>query len=287
MCGIIGYVGSRECRDLLLRGLERLEYRGYDSAGLSLVSEGEIGSVHAVGNLQNLRDAVARTNGHLTGSTGIGHTRWATHGRVTEANAHPHWDTSERFHIVLNGIVENWGELRARLEAEGARFSSETDAEVVAHLIAHHLDGDLVEAVRRAYNELRGHYAFVAMSLDQAGVLVGARKECPLVVGLGDGESFIASAIPAFMSETRNVQLVHDGEIVAITPTGSRFLSPDGTPIERDVERVDWNDEQAEKGGYETFMLKEIHEQADAVAETLTGRLKDAGVQLEDLGEIS
>jgi glutamine---fructose-6-phosphate transaminase (isomerizing) len=287
MCGIIGYVGARECRDLLLRGLERLEYRGYDSAGLSLVSEGSIGSVHAVGNLQNLRDAVARTNGHLAGSTGIGHTRWATHGRVTEANAHPHWDTSERFHIVLNGIVENWTELRDRLKAEGAEFTSETDAEVVAHLIASHFEGDLVEAVRLAYNELRGHYAFVAMSVDEPGVLVGARKECPLVVGLGDGESFIASAIPAFMSETRDVQLVHDGEIVAVTPAGSRFISPDGTEIEREVERVDWNDEQAEKGGYETYMLKEIHEQADAVAETIAGRIDEDGVALEQLGSIS
>jgi glucosamine--fructose-6-phosphate aminotransferase (isomerizing) len=287
MCGIIGYVGSRECRDLLLQGLQRLEYRGYDSAGLSLVTDGAIGSVHAVGNLQNLRDAVARSNGHLKGSTGIGHTRWATHGRVTEANAHPHWDTSERFHIVLNGIVENWTELRDRLKAEGAEFTSETDAEVVAHLIAAHFDGDLVEAVRRAYNELSGHYAFVAMSADDPGVLVGARKECPLVVGLGDGESFIASAIPAFMSETRTVQLVHDGEIVAVTPQGSRFISPDGADIERDVDRVDWDDEQAEKGGYETFMLKEIHEQADAVAETLAGRIGDTGVALEDLGAVT
>src|SRR4051812_2758797 len=284
MCGIIGYVGSRECRDLLLQGLQRLEYRGYDSAGLSLVAEGAIGSVHAVGNLQNLRDAVAQSNGHLKGSTGIGHTRWATHGRVTEANAHPHWDTSERFHIVLNGIVENWTELRDRLKAQGAEFTSDTDAEVVAHLIASHFDGDLVEAVRLAYNDLRGHYAFVAMSVDQPEVLVGARKECPLVVGLGDGESFIASAIPAFMSETRNVQLVHDGEIVAITPTGSRFISPDGSELERDVDTVDWDDEQAEKGGYETFMLKEIHEQADAVAETIAGRLGEAGVELEDIG---
>ena len=148
---------------------------------------------------------------------------------MTEANAHPHWDTSERFHIVLNGIVENWTELRDRLKAEGAEFTSETDAEVVAHLIASHFDGDLVEAVRLAYNDLRGHYAFVAMSADEPDVLVGARKECPLVVGLGDGESFIASAIPAFMSETRNVQLVHDGEIVAVTPEGSRFISPDGS----------------------------------------------------------
>src|SRR5918998_4951350 len=284
MCGIIGYVGARECRDLLLQGLQRLEYRGYDSAGLSLVTDGSIGSVHAVGNLQNLRDALASSNGHLKGSTGIGHTRWATHGRVTEANAHPHWDTSERFHIVLNGIVENWTELRERLRAEGAEFTSETDAEVVAHLIASHFDGDLVEAVRLAYNDLRGHYAFVAMSADEPDVLVGARKECPLVVGLGDGESFIASAIPAFMSETRNVQLVHDGEIVAITPEGSRFIAPDGSTIERDVDHVDWDDEQAEKGGYETFMLKEIHEQAEAVAETLAGRLGEAGVELEDIG---
>jgi glutamine---fructose-6-phosphate transaminase (isomerizing) len=284
MCGIIGYVGSRECRDLLLQGLQRLEYRGYDSAGLSLVENGSVGSVHAVGNLQNLREAVASSNGHLKGSTGIGHTRWATHGRVTEANAHPHWDTSERFHIVLNGIVENWAELRDRLKAGGAEFTSETDAEVVAHLIAEHFKGDLMEAVRLAYNDLRGHYAFVAMSADQPDVLVGARKECPLVVGLGDGESFIASAIPAFMSETRNVQLVHDGEIVAVTPDGSRFIAPDGSAIERDVDRVDWDDEQAEKGGYDTFMLKEIHEQADAVAETIAGRLGEEGVELEDIG---
>jgi glutamine---fructose-6-phosphate transaminase (isomerizing) len=287
MCGIIGYVGSRECRDLLLQGLQRLEYRGYDSAGVSLVAGGSIGSVHAVGNLQNLLDAVAATNGNLKGSTGIGHTRWATHGRVTEANAHPHWDTSERFHIVLNGIIENWTELRDRLQSEGAEFTSETDAEVVAHLIASHFKGDLVEAVRLAYNDLRGHYAFVAMSVDQPEVLVGARKECPLVVGLGEGESFIASAIPAFMSETRNVQLVHDGEIVAVTPSGSRFIAPDGSEIQREVDRVDWSDEQAEKGGYETFMLKEIHEQAGAVAETIADRLTDDGVALEPLGAIS
>jgi glucosamine--fructose-6-phosphate aminotransferase (isomerizing) len=284
VCGIIGYVGPRECRDLLLEGLRRLEYRGYDSAGLSVIRNGSIGSVHAVGNLDYLREAVASTNGDLRGSTGIGHTRWATHGRVTEENAHPHWDSSGRVHIVLNGIVENWTALRDRLVADGAEFTSETDAEVVAHLIARHLDGDLVEAVRRAYNELRGHYAFVAMSADEPGVLVGARKECPLVVGLGEGESFIASAIPAFLAETRRVQLVHDCEIVAITPEGSRFLSPDGANIERQVDDVEWDAEQAEKGGYETFMLKEIHEQADAVAETVAGRLGEEGVELGDIG---
>jgi glucosamine--fructose-6-phosphate aminotransferase (isomerizing) len=284
MCGIIGYVGPRECRALLLGGLRRLEYRGYDSAGLSLVANGSIGSVHAVGNLDKLHEAVAAGNGHLQGSTGIGHTRWATHGRVTEENAHPHWDTSGRVHIVLNGIVENWTELRERLRAEGAEFTSETDAEVVAHLIALHFDGDLAEAVRAAYAELRGHYAFVAMSADQPGVLVGARKECPLVVGLGEGESFIASAIPAFLAETRRVQLVQDGEIVVISPQGSRFLSPDGTQIDRDVDEIDWDAAAAEKGGFETFMLKEIHEQADAVAETIADRVVGDRVDLGDMG---
>jgi glutamine---fructose-6-phosphate transaminase (isomerizing) len=284
MCGIIGYVGPRDCRELLLGGLRRLEYRGYDSAGLSLISNGAVGSVHAVGNLDKLYQAVAAGNGHLHGSTGIGHTRWATHGRVTEENAHPHWDTSGRVHIVLNGIVENWTELRERLRAEGAEFTSETDAEVVAHLIAQHLDGDLVQAVRRAYAELRGHYAFVAMSADHPGVLVGARKECPLVVGLGEGEAFIASAIPAFLAETRRVQLVQDGELVVITPDGSRFLSPDGDDVVREVDEIDWDAAAAEKGGYETFMLKEIHEQADAVAETVADRVVGDRVDLGDIG---
>ena len=284
MCGIIGYVGPRECRDLLLEGLQRLEYRGYDSAGLSLVTNGSIDSVHAVGNLQHLRDAVVSKNGHLRGSTGIGHTRWATHGRVTEANAHPHWDTSERVHIVLNGIVENWTELRDRLLADGARFTSETDAEVVAHLVAQHFQGDLVEAVRLAYNDLRGHYAFVAISADQPEVLVGARKECPLVVGVGEGEGFIASAIPAFLAETRHVQLVENGEIVAVTPDGTRFIDAEGETIERDIDEVDWDEDTAEKNGYESFMLKEIHEQADAVAETVADRIVGDEVDLGDIG---
>src|SRR3954447_5923707 len=285
MCGIIGYVGERDCRELILEGLRKLEYRGYDSAGLSLVTNGSVDSVHAVGNLKHLQEAVAARDGAFDGSTGIGHTRWATHGRVTQENAHPHWDTSGRVHIVLNGIVENWSELREQLMEDNAEFTSETDAEVVAHLVAKHLDGDLAEAVRQAYLELRGHYAFVAMSADHPGVLVGARKECPLVVGLGDGESFIASAIPAFLAETRNVQLVQDGEIVEITTEGSRFIEPvTGDPIDREVEEVDWDDEAAEKGGYESFMLKEIHEQADAVAETLAGRLDSEAIDLGDIG---
>src|SRR3954453_5043756 len=290
MGGIVGYTGSRASRELLLAGLDRLEYRGYDSAGLSLICDGAVDSVHAVGNLSHLREAVAAKDdrgGVATAeasTVGIGHTRWATHGRVTQENAHPHWDTSGRVHIVLNGIVENWIELRDQLMADGAEFTSETDAEVVAHLIARHLDGDLVEAVRLAYNDLRGHYAFVAMAAEHPDVLVGARKECPLVVGLGDGETFIASAIPAFLAETRRSQIVEDGEIVVVTAEGSRFMDAAGNPIEREVTEVEWDEEAAEKGGYDTFMLKEIHEQPDAVTETVADRLREDRVELGEIG---
>jgi glutamine---fructose-6-phosphate transaminase (isomerizing) len=284
MCGIVGYTGSRPCREILLAGLEKLEYRGYDSAGMSLVADGDVQTVRAVGNLAQLRHAVG-DNGFGDGAvSGIGHTRWATHGRVTEANCHPHDDSSGRVHVVLNGIVENWAELRNRLEADGAAFSSETDAEVVAHLVAAHYDGDLVEAVRAAFGELRGHYAFVAVHADEPGVLVAARKECPLVIGLGEGETFVASAIPAFMASTRRVQLVENDEIVVVTPEGTRFMTATGDTVERPPQEVDWDEEAAEKGGYETFMLKEIHEQPDAVAETVGDRLVGDGVELGEIG---
>jgi glucosamine--fructose-6-phosphate aminotransferase (isomerizing) len=286
MCGIVGYTGTRPCREILLAGLEKLEYRGYDSAGVSLLADGEVHTVRAVGNLSHLREAVegdphGAGNGALAG---IGHTRWATHGRVTEANCHPHDDSSGRVHVVLNGIVENWAQLRERLESDGAAFSSETDAEAVAHLIAAHYEGDLVGAVRAAYGELRGHYAFVAVHADEPGLLVAARKECPLVIGVGDGESFVASAIPAFMRDTRRVQLVEDDEIVVVTPGGARFTTAAGEDVERPAEDVDWDEETAEKGGYETFMLKEIHEQPEAVAETVGDRLVGDGVDLGDIG---
>jgi glutamine---fructose-6-phosphate transaminase (isomerizing) len=215
---------------------------------------------------------------------GIGHTRWATHGRVCEANAHPHFDTEERIHIVLNGIVENHVALRRRLEAAGAEFTSDTDAEVVAHLISSHYSGDLVDAVRVAYNELRGHYAFVAMAADEPDVLVGARKECPLVVGVGEDESFIASAIPAFLSETRTVQFLNDDEIVVLRAGETEFMDASGAPLGRDRTQIDWDDSAAEKAGYETFMLKEIHEQADAVAETIFDRVPGDLVELGDIG---
>jgi glucosamine--fructose-6-phosphate aminotransferase (isomerizing) len=289
MCGIVGYVGSRPCEELLLSGLEKLEYRGYDSAGLSVLADGEVESVHAVGNLANLRSAVqARTDngaGPLPASeTGIAHTRWATHGRVTEENAHPHDDSSGRVHIVLNGIVENHSELRRRLQEAGEAFTSETDAEVVAHLIASHYEGDLAAAVRAAYGELRGHYAFVAMHADEPQRLVGARKECPLVAGVGEGETFLASAIPAFLADTRTAMPIENGEIVEVEAGAVRVTDPEGNPIAREAEEVTWDEDAAEKGGYETFMLKEIHEQADAVAETITDRLPGTeGVDLSDV----
>ncbi|HEY8501498.1 MAG TPA: glutamine--fructose-6-phosphate transaminase (isomerizing) [Solirubrobacterales bacterium] len=289
MCGIVGYVGARPCEELLLSGLEKLEYRGYDSAGLSVLADGEVESVHAVGNLANLRAAVdARAEngaGPLPPSaTGIAHTRWATHGRVTEENAHPHDDSSGRVHIVLNGIVENHTELRRRLQEAGEVFTSETDAEVVAHLIASHYDGDLAAAVRAAYAELRGHYAFVAMHADEPQRLVGARKECPLIAGVGEGESFLASAIPAFLADTRTAMPIENGEIVEVEAGTVRVTDAEGNPVERASEEVTWAADAAETGGYETFMLKEIHEQADAVAETITDRLPGSeGVDLHDV----
>ncbi|HEV3228560.1 MAG TPA: glutamine--fructose-6-phosphate transaminase (isomerizing) [Solirubrobacteraceae bacterium] len=297
MCGIVGYVGKRPVQDLLLAGLRRLEYRGYDSAGISMISDERIESVRAVGNLAALEDAIARSlragdAGAVALATrpatiGIGHTRWATHGRVSERNAHPHSDPADRIHVVVNGIVENYMALKQRLTAGGSVFSSDTDAEVIAHLIADHFDGDLPSAVRAAYNELEGHYAFVAMSLDDPGVLVGARKECPLVVGRGDGEQFIASAVPAFLSETRRVQYVDNGEIVVLREDDVSITTPDGALLERSVETIDWDTETAEKGGFETFMLKEIHEQADAVAETIADRtIRESGVDLDEAGAL-
>jgi len=236
MCGIVGYVGARPVREQLLAGLEKLEYRGYDSAGISVLNGDCVDSVRAVGNLQALRAAIAAGAGTsdeqpqtavalAEPGTGIGHTRWATHGRVSERNAHPHTDDEDRVHVVVNGIVENYVSLQRSLEAEGARFSSETDAEVIAHLIAKHYDGDLPAAVHAAYGELVGHFAFVAMTVAEPGVLVGARRECPLVVGRGEDEQFLASAVPAFLARTRRVQYIEDGEIVSVRPESVDFIT--------------------------------------------------------------
>jgi glucosamine--fructose-6-phosphate aminotransferase (isomerizing) len=298
MCGIVGYVGGRPVTDLLLEGLRKLEYRGYDSAGISVIADGQVEAVRAVGNLSALEAKLdldrspAGTGGAVAlaprpATAGIGHTRWATHGRVSEENAHPHFDNRDRIHVVVNGIVENYMTLKARLSAAGSRFTSETDAEVIAHLIAAHYAGDLAEAVRLAFAELEGHYAFVALSLDEPDVLVGARKECPLIIGRGEGEQFVASAVPAFLAHTRRVQYLENGELVVLRPDGVTILTADGVEVEREVEEVEWDEETAEKGGYDTFMLKEIHEQADAVADTLFDRTaRGDGVDLDEEGAL-
>ena len=283
MCGIIGYVGPRRAKPLLIHGLERLEYRGYDSAGLALLEEEGLDYIRAVGNLSNLK-RVAKHNGSQS-ATGLGHTRWATHGKVSEENAHPLTGCDERkAAVVLNGIVENFRELKRSLEADGHKFTTETDAEVVMHLVERHYEGNLVEAVRAVYRELEGHFAFVVIHSDHPEQLVGARVQCPLVVGVGEGEMFLASAVAAFLRETRKMQLIEDGEVVSITPEGATFTNVEDGAVERDVIEIDWDDEAAEKSGYETFMLKEIYEQPEGVRETIGDRVRHGKLVLEGIG---
>jgi len=283
MCGIIGYVGPRACKALLLYGLERLEYRGYDSAGIVLREDDALDYVRAVGNLSHLKSAASMNGSRAT--TGLGHTRWATHGRVSEENAHPLTGCEDGdVALVLNGIVENYRELKEGLQADGHSFSSETDAEVVAHLIERHYDGDLTEAVKRAYRELEGHFAFVVIHHDHPGLLVGARLQCPLVVGVAEGEMFLGSNAAAFLRETRRVMFPDDGDIVSITPQGAVFARPDDGPVEHEIVELDWDDQSAEKAGYETFMLKEIYEQPDAISETIGDRVRHGRLVLEGLG---
>jgi len=284
MCGIIGYVGNRPSKPLLLHGLKRLEYRGYDSAGIALLEADGIDYVRAVGPLQNLVEA-AGPNGSVS-TTGLGHTRWATHGGVTEQNAHPLTACDDaKLAIVLNGIVENYRELREELARKGHVFSSETDAEVVSHLLEEAYDGDLVAAVRTVYAQLEGHFTFVVIHHEHSNHLVGVRHQTPMVVGLGDGENFLASNLAAFLSETRRVQFPNDGEIASITPEGVSFVeAATGKPVEVDIVEVDWDDDAAERSGYETFMLKEIYEQPEGVAETIGDRVRHGQLVLEGLG---
>ena len=282
MCGIIGYVGTREAKPLLLEGLRRLEYRGYDSAGLALREPKGLEYVRAVGNLQNLVDA-ADPNASVS-HHGLGHTRWATHGAVTERNAHPLTGCDgSKLAIVLNGIVENYRELQAQLVTEGHTFRSETDAEVVVHMLEREYDGDLVQALARVYPLLEGHFSIVVIHHDHPDLLVGVRCETPLVVGVGKEEAFIASSVAAFLAETKIVHFPADGEIIEITPAGARFFV-DGEEVVREAEEVPWDQEIAEKGGFETFMLKEIYEQPEAVRETIGDRVRGHDLVLEALG---
>ncbi|MFQ5791480.1 MAG: glutamine--fructose-6-phosphate transaminase (isomerizing) [Acidobacteriota bacterium] len=270
MCGIIGYVGSGPTVEVLMEGLQRLEYRGYDSAGLAVAHGGVLRVVRSQGKLDNLRRQVSTAG--LEGSYGLGHTRWATHGRPNEENAHPHSDCQGTLVVVHNGIIENYLTLKARLASEGHRFATETDTEVIAHLVEKHYRGDLARAVAASLKELEGVFAFTALSARESDTIVGARMGPPLVVGIGDGENFIASDVPAFLSHTRDVVFLDDGDVAVLKRGGFRLLDSEGRQQERSPTRIAWDPIQAEKQGFKHFMLKEIYEQPRAVRDTLFGR---------------
>lgn len=273
MCGIVGYVGARNVQDVVIGGLQKLEYRGYDSAGIAVASQDGIRVVKAVGRLVNLEDKLAADP--LVGRLGIGHTRWATHGRPSDENAHPHQDCSGRFAIVHNGIIENYMQLREELLAKGHQFKSETDTEVVAHLIEELYNGDLQSTLLELTKRIRGAYALVVMSKDDPDTLIALRKSSPLIVGLGQGENFIASDIPAILEYTRDVYVLDDGEMAVVKSEGVVCYTLEGEQVSKETYKVTWDAVAAERGGYEHFMLKEIHEQPKAISDTLRGRISD------------
>jgi glucosamine--fructose-6-phosphate aminotransferase (isomerizing) len=282
MCGIIGYIGEENAVPILLEGLKRLEYRGYDSAGVAVIDHGQLAIRKAVGKLKNLESMV--WSAPPTGTIGIGHTRWATHGRVTELNAHPH--ETAGFVLVHNGIIENYLALKEKLTAEGHAFHTETDTEVIVHLIAKHFAGDLTTAVHQALREVVGAYAIAVLSTDDPNTVVGARSGCPLVVGLGQGAYFLASDVPAVLNHTREVIFLDDGEVATLTREGVRITSLDGQAVGKDVRHVTWDPIMAEKGGYKHFMLKEIFEQPRAVLDTFRGRVvPETGEAVLELGK--
>jgi glucosamine--fructose-6-phosphate aminotransferase (isomerizing) len=282
MCGIVGYVGAKDSVPIIMDSLRRLEYRGYDSAGIAVIdASGALAGSKAEGKLARLAERLA--NGEaLSGSTGIGHTRWATHGRPSDANAHPHMDCSGRFAVVHNGIIENYGALRAELLAAGHTFASETDTEVLAHLIESNYTGDLVSAIRATLEAVRGAFALGVISSDAPGRLVFARNGAtPLIVGVGTDEMYVASDIPAMLQYTRKIIVLEEGEVVEVTRDGYALTAFDGKPIVREVQQVTWDATSAEKAGYKHFMLKEIFEQPSVIKETLSGRIDESGdVQL-------
>ena len=281
MCGIMGYVGSADATPIIMDGLRRLEYRGYDSAGVAVNDHG-INVRKAEGKIDQL--AALLEDEPLTGTIGIGHTRWATHGRPSDLNAHPHTDASGEFVVVHNGIIENFQTLREELQASGVELTSETDTELLAHLVAAEYDGNLAAAVRAAVDRAEGAYALVVMSDREPRTIIAVRKISPLVVGLGEGETFLASDIPAVLHRTRDFLIIEDDELVTITAEGAIIETIEGDPVEREVMHIDWDAQQAEKGGYEHFMLKEIYEQPAVITETLAGRLDEDGtVWLEDV----
>ena len=283
MCGIVGYLGRRQVTPILLEGLQRLEYRGYDSAGVAVVENGAIRLDKKMGKLVQLRN---KLNGFMPKSTvGIGHTRWATHGRPSDINAHPHLDCAGRFAVVHNGIIENYLSLREWLISKGHMFRSETDTEVLPHLVEEFYSGDLVETMLRVVKKVDGSFAMVALALDEPGRLVAARQDSPLVVGLGEGENFLASDIPALLSHTRQTHILEDGEFAVLTRERVEVLDRGGSRVDKKIFHVKWEAAQAEKDGYAHFMLKEIHEQPRALRDTLSGRIAPdgGGVELKEL----
>ena len=283
MCGIVGYTGSRNATDVLLAGLRKLEYRGYDSAGVAVISPHGITVTRRQGKLDRLSEELALNP--AAGQTGIGHTRWATHGIPSDENAHPHVDCTGKLVVVHNGIIENYLPLRERLEAAGHRFTSQTDTEVLAHLIEHHYAGSLVAAVRAALAEVRGSYALVALAQDEPERMVAARLHSPLILGHGEHEQFVASDVPALLAYTRRVTYLENGEIAEITPESVSITRLDGSPVTHPETLVSWDPLMAEKGGFKHYMLKEMHEQPTALTETLRGRLSEdrASVRLPGL----
>ncbi|MDX9871401.1 MAG: glutamine--fructose-6-phosphate transaminase (isomerizing) [Clostridia bacterium] len=282
MCGIVGYIGPQDATSLLVSGLKRLEYRGYDSAGVAVIEKDMIKVVKAAGKLSNLEKKLAADSPR--GKIGIGHTRWATHGRPSDINSHPHQGCSDNFAVVHNGIIENYLELKEWLiDEKGHIFTSETDTEVIAHLVEEFYDGDLVKAVRKTLEKVHGSYALGVISVNEPDKIVAARKDSPLIVGLGQGENFIASDIPAILNHTRNVYLVEDNEVIILTAEKVTILNKHNQAVERKIFYVEWDAEAAEKGGYDHFMLKEIMEQPEAFKKTLTGRIQESKVRFPEL----
>lgn len=278
MCGIVGYVGNAQAAPFLLDGMSKLEYRGYDSAGIAVYEKGKIRVEKCVGRLDALRH---KLEGRMPeGSMGIGHTRWATHGRPSDRNSHPHTDESGDFVVVHNGIIENYLMLKEKLIAKGQKFSSDTDTEIVAHLFADFYEGDMEEAVKKVLKTIEGSYSLVFMCAAEPDKLICTKKDNPLIIGLGEGENFIASDIPAIIAKTRRTYIMSDGEIATVTKDGVWMQDINGTPITKKVFEVNWNAEAAEKGGFEHFMLKEIYEQPKAIKDTMRGRLAENGTEI-------
>ena len=280
MCGIVGYIGKQEATPILVEGLRKLEYRGYDSAGIAVLKEDKLNVIKSQGKLSFLESRLLRNN--PTGTIGIGHTRWATHGRPSDENSHPHTGCSDDFAVVHNGIIENYMELKEWLVDQGHTFSSETDTEVIAHLVEHYYEGDLEKAVRKTLERVHGSYALGVITNREPNKIIATRKDSPLVIGIGKGENYIASDIPAILSHTRECFLIDDGEVCTLTPEKIVITNMAGDIVLKDVFHVKWDAEAAEKGGYEHFMLKEIHEQPEAFKKSLSGRVIGNKVKFED-----